>query len=151
MGITRTSGKLSFSKIDTSVVILNEMIKIGSEAMDYAINNHEFENRTNNLEDSFVFGVYKNGALVHIGDNKKQAIEPNEYNGEYYSGHEEALKYIKSVSPNDEWALVVAAAMPYAWDVQEMYKLDVLQSSYLEAKALSSSRFRNMRFNKITS
>lgn len=149
MGIVRTSGKLNFIVGDSSVIVLEEMIKIGNSAIAYAIDNHEFENRTHNLEDSFAFGVYKNGALVHLGDNVKKAIGPNGYKGEFYSGHEEARKFIRKQSPSEEWALIVVAAMPYAWDVQELYKLDVLQSSYLEALSMSSNGFKNMKFNRI--
>jgi hypothetical protein len=149
MGISRTSGKLNLLGVNTSGVILTEMIRIGKGAISYAIDNHEFENRTHNLEDSFAFGVYRSGALVHLGNNTKQAIEPNGYEGKLYSGYEEAGKFIRKQSPPEEWALIVVAAMPYAWDVQEIYKLDVLESSYLEAKSLSSNGFKNMKFNRV--
>jgi len=123
-------------------IIAEKLAEIGAIGVKYAIENHEFGNRTHNLEDSYGYAIYKNGAIY--GNpflTNKVATEQNE--GVF--GHDEADKFLKGYSATTEgWSLVVVAAMPYGNFVQYMYGLDVLQSSELVARNAANQILRKI-------
>ena len=110
--------------------------KIGEVGLKAAVQMHEFQNRSFNLEDSYGYAVYKNGAIVGspVVLNPK-ATETKKWKGKSYSGHKEAVDFLTEYKPdNMGWTLVVVAGMFYAAYVERYYNLDVLQSSQLQAE-----------------
>lgn len=144
MAIKRV-GKLPI--VDPNIVneniekIMHEVGKIGVK---WAVQNHEFSNRTGNLEDSYGYAVYFNGTISGSPFvTNPQATQRNE--GE--SGHEEAVRFLSSYRPSNEgWTLVVVAGMSYANFVQFYYGLDVLQGSQVIAMAAIEKLFKETKW-----
>lgn len=130
-----------------NTVILEKLHKIGQEGVKFAIENHQFNNRTNNLEDSYGYAIYNNGTMVEEPFLfNPVATQKANFQGKDYSGHEEALKFLRGFKPSSNgWVLVVVAGMPYADFVQEYFGLDVLQGSFMAAKAIADTELKNMR------
>lgn len=146
MAIKRTSGSLpllSNAKI-MDIKMEEVMNKIGRIGVEWAIQNHEFNNRTKNLEDSYGYAVYKNGSIQgNPFVTNQNATKPK--GGKY--GHEEAIQFLKTYKPPYlGWTLVVVAAMEYAQFVEFYYKLDVLQSSEAEARQAADKLLRNIEW-----
>lgn len=118
--------------------------KVGRVGVEYAIQNHEFNNQTNNLEDSYGYAIYKDGSLRGVPFvTTPKAKEPND--GKY--GSNEAYSFFASYKPSsNEWVLVVVAGMEYASMVQFYYGLDVLQGSELEARKEIYKRLNNIKW-----
>jgi hypothetical protein len=118
--------------------------KVGRYGVEWAIQNHEFRNRTGNLEDSYGYGVYKNGTIQ--GEpfiTSPKATKPN--NGKY--GYREARDFLNSYRPSsDGWTLVVIAGMEYASFVQFYFDLDVLQGSEIMAKKEAINLFKKIKW-----
>lgn len=84
---------------------------------------HTFTNRTYNLEDSYVWVVYYEGAIVpngfgYLGSTKAQA---DSYG---YSGRAMAEEFISKYNPRNKtgWEIVWAATMPYATALEKGLK-----------------------------
>lgn len=121
--------------------VMNEIGMIGVE---WAIQNHEFNNRTNNLEDSYGYAVYKDGIIQGqpFIPNPK-ATKPK--GGKY--GHEVTAAYLKNYTPSAVgWAVVIAAGMEYARFVQFYYYLDVLQGSEIVARSAADKLLKNIKW-----
>ena len=128
--------------VDTKIEEI--MNKIGVRGVEYAIQNHEFNNRTNNLEDSYGYAVYKDGAIK--GSPFVTASKATQKVGGK-SGHEEAVNFLKSYTPPYAgWTLVVVAGMVYASFVEFYYGLDVLQSSEVEAKSMADQLLKTIKW-----
>lgn len=119
---------------DLKSAILNSLHELGSKGVEYAVKNHEFQNRTFNLEDSYGYAVYENGIIIGspIMFGKK-ATKPN--GGKF--GYSEGEKFLIEQSPSGIYSLVVVAGMYYAEDVQFYYGLDVIEGSFLRVKSVT--------------
>ncbi len=141
---------LSKSKI-MDTLIEEKLNKIGLAGVKAAIEKHEFNNDTLNLEDSYGYAIYNNGRI--IGDPflfNKQSTKTRKYKGREYSGHEETIRLLREYQPETTvWTLVVMAGMRYASFVEDYYKLDVLQASFLVAKGIADKELKNIKFDAI--
>lgn len=142
-----TIPSLASSKI-MQTVILDALRKLGKIGVDYAIKNHEFQNRSNNLEDSYGFAIYYNKAIIEqpfMYD--KNAIRMVEVEGKMYSGYREGQKFLLNYKPDtNSYTLVVVAGMIYASFVEGYYGLDVLQGSYLKVQEEAPRMFKNLKW-----
>ena len=142
--------------IDDSIILARQLLRrdvlaamdiLGMEAIKYAITNHEFNNRTNNLEDSYGYAVYYNGSQINkvITDKKATVLKGGK------SGNEEANTFLDNYNAGDGYTLVVVAGMYYAAYVEFEYGLDVLTGSYQETMNNIGKSFRKMKtsYNRI--
>lgn len=85
------------------------------------VTTHEFTNRTKNLEDSYVWGVFYKGGCVKFGFyGAKQAQQPSYMGGEKIKGRSLASQFIKSYSPSGSgWEVVWAAMAPYSASLEK--------------------------------
>ena len=129
-------------------IIMEKLNEIGIHGVKTAIEMHKFRNRTFNLEDSYGFGIYYNGALKQepftFSSSSTKSVK---FEGKEYRGQEEVMKYLQGYKPdNMGWSLVVVAAMPYASFVEDYWNLDVLQTSFMEAKQMADVEMKNIPF-----
>lgn len=127
------------------------MHQIGEFGAKFAIERHEFQNQTFNLQDSYGYAVYKDGAMVGspvmFGKNATERIE---YKGQSLSGYEEGIKALKNTEvPSSGWTVVVVAGMYYATWVEEVWGLDVLQSSELSANIFAENALNKVKWDKV--
>jgi len=152
MAIKRISGplpQLANQKI-MDTLIEEALHKIGQVGLKAAVQMHEFQNRTHNLEDSYGYAIYKAGTIVGspVVLNPK-ATETKKWKGKSYSGHEEAVNFLNGYRPDSSgWTLVVVAGMFYASWVQNYYDLDVLQASQLEAEMAADKFLKGIQWIK---
>lgn len=86
------------------------------DVVEKAIDTHEFENRTHNLEDSYGAAVYYDGMILPetIYYKSPKATERKKWKNKELSGHEEMIKYLMKFKPRKKgFTLVLVAAMPY--------------------------------------
>lgn len=123
-------------------ILAEKMAEIGFIGVDWAIKNHEFNNQTGNLEDSYGYAIYKYGQIY--GDpfiTNKSATVPKD--GKF--GHDQAMSFLRGYSADPSgWAVVVCAATAYAGHVEYMYGLDVLQGSELVARQAADKILKNI-------
>lgn len=145
MSFTVTKKGKSLSDFKVSMInkskefMLRRMEAICVEAVVYAIDNHEFDNDTNNLEDSYGGGVYQNGVLIFefyptpIATEAKRDVK----------GGEAVREFIKAQNPSGEYSMVIAAGMWYAGYV-ELNSYDVLTQTEQEMPDIIRGVFNNM-------
>lgn len=125
-------------------ILAEKMAEIGQIGVEWAIQNHEFNNRTNNLEDSYGYAVYKDGQI--LGEpfvTNKSATSPKD--GKF--GHDQAIEFLRSYSAYPVgFSVVVCAATAYAEHVEFMYGLDVLQSSEVIARDAADRILKNIKW-----
>lgn len=146
MPTRRTSGPLP--NLSTEYILdtkLEEIMNaIGLAGVKWAIQNHGFNNRTHNLEDSYGYAVYKDGVMqgdVFITNPKATQTVRGK------SGHDEAIKFLKGYSAaTNGFSVVVVAGMEYASFVEFYYGLDVLQSSQVQAEQVANKLLRNIKW-----
>lgn len=95
--------------------LINVLARQGQQIATAAMASRGYTNRTNNLSDSYVWGVYYKGEPVRYGTaQQKSASVSKKWYGDALSGNTEGLNFIKSFQPpSNGVALVVAAVMPY--------------------------------------
>jgi len=144
----RTSGKLPLLGNQKIMDIKLEEImnEIGRIGVSWAIQNHEFNNRTNNLEDSYGYAIYKNGSI----QGQPFVTTPKASKSvRGKSGHDEAVKFLQAYdSFPTGWSVVVVAGMEYASFVEFYYGLDVLQGSEMIAKEAADKLLRNIQWTQ---
>ena len=132
-------------------IVIDALYKLGLIGVKWAIQHHEFHNRSNNLEDSYGFAIYHNGGILgqpFLFD--KNATKMVEIHGKKYSGYREGKNFLLNFKPSTHnYTLVVTAGLIYASFVEEYYGLDVLQSSYLEVRKQADNVLKNLKWNKI--
>lgn len=94
------------------------LIKYAKETLKKAYSESEYTNRTLNLKDSYVWGVYFNGKRIDYGfltiDPQADVRKKRTGDDELISGREEAQKFIDSYTPNSVgWEVVFAATIYY--------------------------------------
>lgn len=97
--------------------IISFLTKKGEKIAVNALRSVTYLAETNNLDDSFVWGVYSHGKLVDGAygcAQAQEATEPRKWYGKELYGHEVAMSFIRNYKPiRKGFALVVAACMPY--------------------------------------
>lgn len=94
-----------------------ELVAAGQRILRECVAERDYTHRSNNLYDSYGFGVYVNGKLVNRGylSNSPTAKAAKKWYGEVIRGRSEIDKYLVSeYAPGNGLELVVVAAMPYA-------------------------------------
>lgn len=94
------------------------LIQYATQTLRNAYLESEFYDRTLNLKDSYVWGVYFEGRLIEhgfIGDEEATRKIRRTGDGELISGRDEAEKFIKNYTPKliDGWEVVFAATIYY--------------------------------------
>ena len=102
----------------------------GREGVSYARTNKVWQNRTGNLNDSFGFAIYYNGAQVFKEVDSNSATVPKMGK----KGHDEAVKFLDSYDAGMGYTLIVVAGMYYAKPLEVNRKYDVLFGSFVNAK-----------------
>lgn len=99
-----------------------------------------YTHRTNNLYDSYGFGIYVGGKLTKSGylSESRMATEPRKWYGHDVSGREQIMNFLNNeYKPTGGIDMVVVAAMPYAAVLEQKYKYDVIAMSYDKLKQLA--------------
>jgi hypothetical protein len=151
MGVERKGKVPQFNLSLVDIAMEKMMREIGEFGVKFATERHEFDNQTFNLQDSYGYAVYNNGAMV--GNPvmfDKNATERIEYKGESLSGHEEGVKALNSANvPESGWTVVVVAGMYYATWVEEVWGLDVLTNSELSANIFTEKLLKEAKWESI--
>lgn len=91
--------------------------KKGEETAKKALQSVDYAAKTNNLDDSFCWGVYAHGKLVDGAYGCAQAQEatkPKTWYGKEMYGHANAIQFLRNFKPiRKGFALVVVEVMPY--------------------------------------
>ena len=99
----------------------------------------QYTHRTFNLHDSYGWGVYVNGKLAAKGFPAQKATKGKKWNGNEYKGRETITGFLENkYKPHDGIDLVVAVAMPYGVEVEEIYKYEVVATARAEVRQLES-------------
>lgn len=100
---------------------------------------HTYTHRTDNLYDSYGYGIYVGGRIRKSGflTPSQRAREERKWYGQPVSGREQILNFLNSeYKPTDGIDMVVVAAMPYAEVLEQKYKYRVIAMSYDKLKQL---------------
>lgn len=97
--------------------ILDELDKEAKRILNECVNERDYEHRTMNLYDSYGYGIYLKGIIMREGflSSSPKAVANN--HGRY--GRDEIKHFLETVySPDSGIDIVVAAAMPYAVELE---------------------------------
>lgn len=105
---------------------------------------HDYTHRTDNLYDSYGYGIYVGGEIRKSGflTPSKRAREDREWYGQPVSGREQILNFLNNeYKPTNGIDMVVVAAMPYASVLEnassgQKHKYRVISMSYDKLKKL---------------
>lgn len=97
--------------------ILNALATEGSRILRECVDERDYNHRTMNLHDSYGFGVYLKGSLKRSGFLTSMPKATIKKHG--LSGREEIENFLNGVyQPSNGIDMVIAAAMPYASDLE---------------------------------
>lgn len=104
----------------------------------------DYIHRTNNLYDSYGFGIYVGGKLTKAGylSSSKTATKNRKWYGQEVSGREQITNFLNNeYKPTKGIDMVVVAAMPYAHALEnassgQKHKYRVISMSYEKLKQL---------------
>ena len=82
-------------------VVESSLIDLCEAALQKAVESHTFQNRTNNLENSFTYGVFHNGKLIHA-----KSVGSGE-------GSNDAKNFLSEYTPKYSWSAVIVAGAWY--------------------------------------
>lgn len=122
--------------------------------VDEELKNVGYKHDTDNLHDSYGWGIYVNSKLVRSGYQTQNAIAPRIWEREPLYGRDAITDFLeRKYKPHDGIDLVIVAAMPYAGILQEglgnlKKKYEVIAIAQNQLKALSR-RFKNSTFGII--
>lgn len=106
----------------------------------------DYTHRTNNLYDSYGYGIYVGGKLTKAGylSSSKTATKSRKWYGQDVSGREQITKFLNNeYKPTKGIDMVIVAAMPYAAVLEnasggQKHKYRVISMSYDKLKQLQS-------------
>lgn len=111
-----TSGCKRALKIKDKV-ISKALMNIAKDAVSVAVDSHNFDNQTFNLEESYGYAVFHNGIMID------QMVEGAS------KGSQKAIDFLASYTSKKSWGLVVIAGADYAANLQGyIRKTDGLRS-----------------------
>lgn len=123
--------------------MIRYLTKEGARIAFDAFKSVSYKADTNNLDDSFVWGVYNHGKLVEGAFGcvqPQEAIEPKKWYGKELYGHDLAMSFLRTFRPIKKgYALVVAAVMPYGRILEEKYKYRVIATAREEMRQMAGS------------
>ena len=122
---------------------IQQIVKLLSQEGERIVNEQlakkQYMHRTFNLHDSYGWGVYVNGKLTAKGFPAQKATKGKKWNGNEYKGRETITDFLENkYKPHDGIDLVVAVAMPYGVEVEEIYKYEVVATARAEVRQLES-------------
>lgn len=132
--------KVKDNSINRLVNFLSDEAK---KIIDEELNNVDYKNDTDNLHDSYGWGIYVNGKLVKSGYQTQNAIAPRIWKREPLYGRDAITEFLeRKYNPHDGIDLVIVAAMPYAEILQEglgnlKKKYEVIAIAQNQLKSLS--------------
>lgn len=129
------------AKVNAEKSFVKFLSRKGEQIALKALRSVTYTTQTGNLDDSFVWGVYKRGKLVEgaYGCVQPQsAAEPRKWYGEEMWGHKEAMNFIRSFKQTQAgYALVVAEVMPYGVIVENKHNYRVISTAQNDMKSLT--------------
>lgn len=124
----------------------NRLIAYAEGEIIELVKTHEFQNRTRNIEDSYVWAVYYNGKREKYGFYGNKTARSKSVLHEYspsisvdVNGRQLARKFIQSYKPDETqgWEIVFAACAPYGAYLEggftfkgRYYQFDVMSQRY---------------------
>lgn len=87
-------------------LIERSLVDICNKAIQVAIEKHNFDNQTYNLEESYGYAIYHNGIMIN------QKIEGAS------DGSMKAASYLNSYNPIKDWECVIIAGADYAANLE---------------------------------
>lgn len=110
---------------------VQDLAKLGYEAIKYAYDKKRFNHRTYNLHDSYVSAVYVKGMLEESSIRwvERSYSKGGEAKWDYKTGREYAIEYLRAQHPRQEIAVLCVAAMPYAGFLERKYNIQVISSA----------------------
>lgn len=116
--------------------------------IDEELKNVGYKHDTDNLHDSYGWGIYVYGKLTRSGYQAQNAIAPRIWEREPLYGRDAITDFLeRKYKPHDGIDLVIVVAMPYGQILQER-KYEVIAIAQNQLKALSR-RFKNSTFGII--
>lgn len=124
--MTKTKVKIDTKGIGERIYInlfeeqKKRLIEYAEETINEMGRTHTFRNRTINLEDSLVWGVFFKGEMIAHGFyGEKKAQKPARYHKQYVNGRELAEAFINSYKSQSTggyyyWEVVWGAIAPYS-------------------------------------
>lgn len=124
--------------------ILQRLEQEGNRILQECESERDYTHRTNNLYDSYGYGIYVFGKMTKAGylSSSKTATESRKWYGQDVSGREQITKFLNSeYKPTKGIDMVVVAAMPYATVLEnassgQKHKYRVISMSYDKLKQL---------------
>ena len=124
--------------------IVRKLEQEGNRILQECEAERDYTHRTNNLYDSYGFGIYVGGKLTKEGylSNSKTATKSRKWYGQEVSGREQITNFLNNeYKPTKGIDMVVVAAMPYAAVLEnassgQKHKYRVISMSYDKLKQL---------------
>ena len=119
--------------------ILQRLEQEGNRILQECESERDYTHRTNNLYDSYGYGIYVGGKMTKAGylSSSKTATESRKWYGQDVSGREQITNFLNNeYKPTKGIDMVVVAAMPYAEVLEHKYKYKVIAMSYDKLKQL---------------
>ena len=124
--------------------ILQKLESEGNRILQECEQERNYTHQTQNLYDSYGFGIYVGGKLTKAGylSGSKTATENRKWYGQEVSGREQITNFLNSeYKPTKGIDMVVVAAMPYAAVLEnassgQKHKYRVISMSYDKLKQL---------------
>lgn len=128
------------ARLAAEKAIIQMLSRKGKDIATNALGSVNYLAETNNLDDSFCWGVYAHGKLVDGAYGcvqAQEASEPKIWYGEEMYGHEMAMRFLRNYKPiRKGFALVVVEVMPYGeilergWNKTKSGKVYPLKQKY---------------------
>ena len=119
--------------------IVHKLKQEGNRILQECETERNYTHRTNNLYDSYGFGIYVGGKMRESGflTPNQRATKNRKWYGQEVSGREQLLNFLNhEYKPTKGIDMVVVAAMPYAAVLEQKHKYRVISMSYDKLKQL---------------
>jgi len=125
-------------RTDSITKLVNFLSEEAKRIIDEELSNVSYKNDTDNLHDSYGWGIYINGKLTKSGYQTEYALSPRIWEREPIYGRDAITEFLEQkYKPHEGIDLVIAAAMPYGQILQER-KYEVIAIAQNQLKALSN-------------
>ena len=127
--------------------IVQKLEQEGNIILQECESERDYTHRSENLYDSYGFGIYVGGKLRKVGylSPSPHATKNKKWYGQYIKGREQIVNFLNNeYKPTNGIDMVIVAAMPYASVLEnassgQKHKYRVISMSYDKLKSLQSN------------
>lgn len=124
-----------------------------AKTLSYVAQGHPmyYEHRTLNLHDSYGYGIFLDGELLRHGGVEPKASEPRIIDGHVLWGRDVLKELFNGTNrtTSQGYVVMIAAAMPYAVDLETQYKYRVISFMEQDAMQFGKSLFGKPLVSKV--